>query len=111
MRSIYNEGAKGEIVVVKDEIPADLVDFAKEKRAKLIETLADVDDEIAELFLDEKEPSIEQIKAAIRRATISLKFTPVMMGSALADKSGGWPRAVAGWRVVVVRPVPPPMRV
>lgn len=87
MKAIYNEGPKGETVVVKDEIPADLVDLVKEKRQKLIETLADVDDEIAELFLDEQEPTQEQIKAAIRRATIALKFTPVVMGSALADKS------------------------
>ncbi|KAH7127023.1 elongation factor G, mitochondrial [Dendryphion nanum] len=87
MKSIYNEGPKGEIIVVKDEIPADLVDLVKEKREKLIETLADVDDEIAELFLDEQVPTPEQIKAAIRRATIALKFTPVVMGSALADKS------------------------
>lgn len=87
MKAIYNEGTKGEIVVVKDEIPADLVDLAKEKRQKLIETLADVDDEIAEIFLDEQVPTPEQIKSAIRRATISLKFTPVLMGSALADKS------------------------
>jgi elongation factor G len=87
MKAIYNEGAKGDIVVVKDEIPADLVDFVQEKRQVLIETLADVDDEIAEIFLDERQPTTEQIKAAIRRATIALKFTPVMMGSALADKS------------------------
>ena len=87
MKAIYNEGAKGEVIVEKDEIPADLVGLAKEKRAKLIETLADVDDEIAEIFLDEREPTVEQIKAAIRRATVSLKFTPVLMGSALADKA------------------------
>ncbi|KAF2476424.1 elongation factor G, mitochondrial [Lindgomyces ingoldianus] len=86
MKAIYNEGSKGEIIVEK-EVPADLVDFAKEKRHKLIETLADVDDEIADMFLDEQEPTQEQIKAAIRRATIALKFTPVVMGSALADKS------------------------
>jgi len=87
MKAIYNEGSKGEIIVEKDEIPADLIEFAKEKRQELIEKLADVDDEMAEIFLEEQEPTIEQIKAAIRRATISLKFTPVMMGSALADKS------------------------
>ncbi|OCK83467.1 translation elongation factor G [Lepidopterella palustris CBS 459.81] len=87
MKAIYNEGPKGEIIVEKDEIPADLVDLANEKRAKLIETLADVDDEMAEIFLDERQPTNDQIKAAIRRATISLKFTPVIMGSALADKS------------------------
>ncbi|KAF2200724.1 elongation factor G, mitochondrial [Delitschia confertaspora ATCC 74209] len=87
MKAIYNEGAKGEIVRETDEIPADLVEFAKEKRQELIEKLADVDDEIAEIFLDEREPTVEQIKAAIRRATISLNFTPVLMGSALADKA------------------------
>lgn len=87
MQSIYNEGPKGEIVVVKDEIPDHLKDVVAERRAKLIETLADVDDEMAELFLDEIEPSTQQIIDAIRRATISLKFTPVMMGTALGDKS------------------------
>ena len=87
MKAIYNEGAKGEIVRVSNEIPDKLKALAQERRLKLIETLADVDDEIAEIFLDERMPTVEQLKAAIRRATISLKFTPVMMGSALADKS------------------------
>ncbi|USW48336.1 Putative small GTP-binding protein [Septoria linicola] len=86
MRAIYSEGEKGEIIR-EDECPADLVEFAKEKRQVMIETLADVDDVIADAVLDEREPSIDEIKAAIRRATIGLKFTPVMMGSALADKS------------------------
>lgn len=87
MKAIYNEGEKGHIIRESDEIPAAVLPVAQERRMKLIETLADVDDEIAELFLDEKTPSVEQLKAAIRRATISLKFTPVFMGSALADKS------------------------
>jgi len=87
MKSIYNEGPRGETVVYKDEIPDHLVQVVQERRAKLIETLADVDDEMAELFLDEIEPNELQIKAAIRRATIALKFTPVMMGTALGDKS------------------------
>ena len=87
MKAIYSEGLKGETVRVSDEIPSDVRQLADEKRRKLIETLADVDDEIAEIFLDERTPTAEQIKAAVRRATISLKFTPVFMGSALADKS------------------------
>lgn len=87
MKAIYSEGFKGETLRESDEIPSDVRPLADEKRAKLIETLADVDDEIAEIFLDERTPSADQIKAAIRRATISLKFTPVFMGSALADKS------------------------
>ncbi|KAK2752638.1 Elongation factor G, mitochondrial [Onygenales sp. PD_40] len=87
MKAIYNEGSKGEIIVEKDEIPEKVRDIAEERRRMLIETLADVDDEIAELFLEEQEPTQLQLKAAIRRATISRKFTPVFMGSALADKS------------------------
>lgn len=87
MKSIYTEGPKGTIVRVVNDIPADLKQLAEEKRQVLIEKLADVDDEIAELFLEEKTPTPLQIKAAIRRATIALKFSPVMMGSALADKA------------------------
>ena len=87
MKAIYSEGLKGETVRITNEIPPDVRLLAEEKRKKLIETLADVDDEIAEIFLDEGTPTVEQIKAAVRRATVSLKFTPVFMGSALADKS------------------------
>lgn len=86
MKALYSEGENGEIIR-EDECPENLRDFAQEKRRLLIETLADVDDAIAEAFLEERTPSPLEIKAAIRRATISLKFTPVMMGSALADKS------------------------
>lgn len=87
MRAIRNEGARGINVKVSKEIPAELKELADQKRQELIEKLADVDDEIAEMFLDEITPTPLQIKAAIRRATIGLKFTPVMMGTALADKS------------------------
>ena len=87
MKAIYNEGLKGEVIRETDDIPKDVQQLATERRKKLIETLADVDDEIAEIFLDEKTPTVEQIKAAVRRATISLKFTPVFMGSALGDTS------------------------
>lgn len=87
MRSIYTEGPRGIQVRVEDSIPEDVRELAEQKRQELIEKLADVDDEIAEIFLEEGTPTPEQIKAAIRRATVALKFTPVMMGSALADKS------------------------
>lgn len=86
MTTLYAEGARGEIIVRKPEIPEDVKALAQERRAKLIETLADVDEEMANLFLDEVEPTEFQLKAAVRRATVSLKFTPVFMGSALADK-------------------------
>ncbi|RLV83315.1 Elongation factor G mitochondrial [Meyerozyma sp. JA9] len=83
--ALYNEGAQGEEIRTA-EVPADLVDLVEEKRALLIETLADVDEEMADLYLEGEEPTIPQIKAAIRRATIGRKFTPVLMGSALANK-------------------------
>lgn len=86
MKAIYSEGQNGE-VVREDEVPEDIREFAQEKRRLLIETLADVDEEIANAFLDERTPSPSEIKEAVRRATISLKFSPVLMGSALADKS------------------------
>ncbi|KAJ5622263.1 Elongation factor G [Penicillium herquei] len=87
MKAIYNVGESGEELKITDEIPAQVLETAKERRAMLIETLADVDDEMAELFLDETEPTEDQLRAAIRRSTIGLKFTPVFMGSALANKS------------------------
>ncbi|KAL6450967.1 MEF1 Elongation factor G [Candida maltosa Xu316] len=83
--ALYNDGAQGEIIR-KAEIPEELKDLVEEKRALLIETLADVDEEIADLYLEGEEPTVEQIKAAIRRSTIGRKFTPVLMGSALANK-------------------------
>ncbi|KAG0640335.1 P-loop containing nucleoside triphosphate hydrolase protein [Tuber brumale] len=88
MKAIFFEGHKGIDVVEKEllEIPVEVKKFAEEKREVLIAALADVDDTIAELWLEEKTPTLEQIKAAIRQATLSRKFTPVLIGSALADK-------------------------
>lgn len=84
MKAIYNKGSNGEIIEVK-EIPAELKSLAQEKRQTLIETLADVDDEMAEIFLEEKEPTKSELQKSIRNATIARKFSPVLMGSALAN--------------------------
>ncbi|CCK72645.1 Mef1p KNAG_0L00220 [Huiozyma naganishii CBS 8797] len=84
MEALYNKGDNGE-TIERGPVPENLKQLAEEKRQTLIETLADVDDEMAEIFLDEKEPTIPEIKSAIRRATIARKFSPVLMGSALAN--------------------------
>ncbi|KAK0473012.1 elongation factor G mitochondrial [Armillaria novae-zelandiae] len=84
-RSIYNDGYKGIDVIVKDEIPADLLDLAKEKRIELIEQLAEVDEEIGDLLLIDEEPTNQQLNDAIRRATLALKFSPVLLGSAIKN--------------------------
>ncbi|KAI8589302.1 elongation factor G, mitochondrial [Geranomyces variabilis] len=85
MKAYYNEGEKGEVIRVA-EIPAELMDAAKAKRAELIEHVADADDEMAELFLNEEDPTAEQLAAAVRRSTIARKFCPVFMGSAYHNK-------------------------
>ncbi|KAF5375913.1 hypothetical protein D9615_008188 [Tricholomella constricta] len=84
-RAIYNEGVKGSTVVVSEEIPGPVLDLAKAKRTELIEQLAEVDEEIGELFLNDEMPSNGQIAEAIRRSTIGLKFSPVFMGSAIKN--------------------------
>ena len=48
--------------------------------------IADVDDELGELFIEEIEPTVEQLQAAIRRATIAQDFTPVFLGSAFKNR-------------------------
>ncbi|WP_221376863.1 MULTISPECIES: elongation factor G [Paractinoplanes] len=79
------ETQKGDDYAI-EEIPADLVDSATEWREKLIETLADVDDAVMEKYLEGEELSQDEIKAAIRRATIASKANPVLCGSAFKNK-------------------------
>ena len=86
MKAIYYEGPSGVNIRTEDSIPSHLQALVDEKRKVLVETLADVDDEIAELFLMEETPTSDQLMQAIRRATVACRFTPVMMGSALANK-------------------------
>ncbi|KIJ67347.1 hypothetical protein HYDPIDRAFT_173918 [Hydnomerulius pinastri MD-312] len=84
-KAIYNEGEKGIDVVESDEIPASVIDLAKEKRAELIEQLAEVDDEIGDMILADELPTNVQLAEAIRRATVGLKFSPVFIGSAIKN--------------------------
>jgi elongation factor G len=68
------------------EIPADLKDAAERARGRLIEKVGEVDEHIMEKFIEEAEISIDELKAAIRRATLSGEITPVLCGSALKNK-------------------------
>ncbi len=67
------------------EIPADLKAIAEEKRADLIETVAEYDDEVMEKYLEGEELSVEDIKKCIRQGTLAVKFFPVMCGTALGN--------------------------
>ena len=67
-------------------IPADMMEQAQAARANLIEKVADVDDEIADLYLMEEEIPVETLMRAIRRATINLTMVPVLCGAAYKNK-------------------------
>lgn len=68
------------------EIPEDMVDLAEEWRANLIEAIADYDEDIMVAYLEGEEISVDAIKAAIRKATLSVEFFPVFVGSAFKNK-------------------------
>ncbi|KRL13253.1 elongation factor G [Schleiferilactobacillus perolens] len=68
------------------DVPADYLDEAKKRRTELVEAVADVDDDIMEKYLEGDEISNDELRAAIRRATIDLKFYPVLAGSAFKNK-------------------------
>lgn len=84
-RAIYFEGDFGDKIRY-DEVPQDLRAMTKDYHHELVEHLANADEEIGEMFLEEKTPTIEQVQSAIRRATLKRAFTPVMLGTALKNK-------------------------
>jgi elongation factor G len=77
----YTDHQRGEI-----EIPSEYLEKVKEARTFLIEKLADFNDEIAELFLDEQEIPSELLKKAARDASLKLLITPVFCGAAYKNK-------------------------
>ena len=83
--NVWRTEGKGDEYSVED-IPADLVDKANEYRALLLEILADNDDAIMEMVLEDKEPTEDEIIAAIRRATLADKLNPILTGSAFKNK-------------------------
>ncbi len=85
MRALYFSGDITDEPVVKD-IPADQADRAAAAREALLEAVADVDDEIAMKFLEGEEISTDELVAALRRATLTLKLIPVLCGTALRNK-------------------------
>jgi len=82
---IWDDSTLGSSFSVSD-IPSDVFPQVKEHREKLIELLAEMDDYIAEKYLEGTVISEKEIIRAIRQATISLKAVPVMCGSALRNK-------------------------
>ncbi|XP_005110538.1 elongation factor G, mitochondrial [Aplysia californica] len=84
-KAIYFDEPQG-IVLREEEIPSDMRAEAKDRRQEMIEMVSNVDEELGEMFLEEKTPSPEEITAAIRRTTNDRTFTPVLVGTALKNK-------------------------
>lgn len=84
-RSIYFEGPFGQDIRY-DEIPADFRAEALDRRQELVECVANADEILGEMFLEEKIPTNDDLKAAIRRATVQRLFSPVLVGTALKNK-------------------------
>ena len=72
--------------ILEEDIPADYVDQANEYREKLIEAVAETDEDLMMKYLEGEEITNDELKAAIRRATINVEFFPVLCGSAFKNK-------------------------
>lgn len=81
---IYTDdlGTKSEMT----EIPEDMVELVEEYREKLLEAVAETDEELMLKYLEGEELTVEEIKRGIRRATIDVKFIPVLCGSSFKNK-------------------------
>ena len=76
-------GAKYDL---SDEIPSDMKAQVEEYRAKLVEKISETDDSLLEKYLAGQEPSVEELKAALRRAVIGYKLVPIYAGTSLRNK-------------------------
>eukprot|EP00596_Hydrurales_sp_CCMP1899_P008555 CAMPEP_0119039322 /NCGR_PEP_ID=MMETSP1177-20130426/8735_1 /TAXON_ID=2985 /ORGANISM="Ochromonas sp, Strain CCMP1899" /LENGTH=654 /DNA_ID=CAMNT_0007003037 /DNA_START=391 /DNA_END=2355 /DNA_ORIENTATION=+ len=83
--AIYFAGEKGN-TITRGPVPEDMEREFDVKRKELVERLAEVDDDIAELFINEIDPTALQLRDSIRKQTILRNFVPVFMGSAYKNK-------------------------
>ena len=68
------------------DVPEDMLDFVKAKREEMVEKIAETDDELTMKYLDGEELSIEELKTALRKATVECKLIPVTCGTSLRNK-------------------------
>jgi elongation factor G len=85
MRAWYFDGENGE-KVREEEIPADILDKCKEAREELIAAVGEFDDVVGTKYLEGQDVTVDEFRKAIRKATLSLEFTPVITGSAYKNK-------------------------
>jgi elongation factor G len=84
MRAFYFEGEKGETVIERD-IPDDLAETCANWRKESVEKISELDDELMGMYLEGKEPSIDQLKLALRKGVVDRRCYPVLCGAALRN--------------------------
>jgi elongation factor G len=84
-KAFFFDGHDGEIIREVD-VPEEFAKVTAEARERIIQEVADVDEVLGDKFLAEEPITVDDIRAAIRRATLALKMTPVMCGSAIKNK-------------------------
>lgn len=85
MKALYWKDNAADTEPEVQEIPAELLDRAQELRAELVEQIAETDDVLLDKFFNEEDISMNELKAALRRAVISYKLVPVYAGSSLKN--------------------------
>ncbi|MDR3567505.1 MAG: elongation factor G [Syntrophobacteraceae bacterium] len=85
MKALSFDGEHGE-EILETEIPAEFVDLAKEKREEMLDAISLFSDTLTEAILGEETITVEMVQEAIRRGTLALELTPVLMGSAYKNK-------------------------
>jgi len=85
MKAYYFEGEMGKLIR-ETEIPEEFMADAKKYRAELVEKIVEQDDTAMTAFLEGKEPSLDELKKLLRKATLEIKLIPVFTGSALKNK-------------------------
>ena len=83
---IWGSDEMGAEYEVTDTIPDDLKDAVEKQRALLVERIAETDDSLLEKYLDGKELTVDELKAALRKAVIAYKLVPIYCGSSLRNK-------------------------
>ncbi|MBS7528695.1 elongation factor G [Fusibacter paucivorans] len=85
MEAVYYRDEKGE-QIDRVEIPAELVDISEEYRSAMVEAIAETDEVLMEKYLEGEEITKEELKVALRHATINNEIVPVLCGSAYKNK-------------------------
>ncbi len=83
---VWEKDEKGIEYDILDEIPEEVKDKALEYRAKMIEQIAETDDALLEKYLGGEEPSVKEMKKALRKAVIGYKVVPIYAGTSLRNK-------------------------